>query len=113
MLLCHADDVATAARLGDALESLTIVGAMADRYELPVSIRCVEVLIAPLTHTVKPVTFWYHDRASARWLGEVMIALRGSEALAAQYPPAIPSWSRSVRCGSPSTGSTCSSRRHG
>ena len=84
------DDVATASRLGDALDGLTIVGAMADPHELPVSSRCVDVLITQLANTTKPVTFWYHDRASARFLNEVIIALRGSEALAMQYPPCYP-----------------------
>jgi len=43
-----------------------------------------------LRHTTKPVTFWYHDRASARYINEMMIALRGDEAGAAQFPVCYP-----------------------
>lgn len=83
-------DVATAARLGDALERLTIVGAMADPHELPGAARCVEVMATLLRHTTKPITFWYHDRASARYLNEIMIAVRGDDTRAAQYPLCYP-----------------------
>ena len=83
-------DVATAARLGDALEQLTIVGAMADPHELPVSSRCVEVMVTMLAQTTKPIHFWYHDRASAKYLNDVMIAVRGDEARAAKYPLCYP-----------------------
>jgi trimethylamine--corrinoid protein Co-methyltransferase len=83
-------DVATAARFGDALEHITLVGAMADPYELPVSWRCVEVLATLIRNTTKPVTFWYHDRASARFLNAIQEALRGDEARAAQYPLCYP-----------------------
>lgn len=84
------DDVATAARFGDALESLTIVGAMADPHEVPVSWRCVAVMAALLRQTTRPITFWFHDRASARYLNEIILALRGSEAAAEAYPPCYP-----------------------
>ncbi len=83
-------DVAAAARLGDALDYLTMVGAMADPQEIPVARRCVEVFATLLRETTKPVTFWYHDRASARWLNELMIAIRGSAEEAARYPLAYP-----------------------
>jgi len=84
------EDVATASRLGDALPHLTVVGAMSDPHELPASFRCVEVAATQLRHTTKPITFWYHDRASAAYLNELFIALRGSEEAAAKYPPAYP-----------------------
>lgn len=79
-------DAATAARFGDAMDQINIVGAMADPHDVPVGLRNVEVAAAMVRNTTKPVTFWYHDRASARWLNEVMIAVRGSEAEAARYP---------------------------
>lgn len=84
------EDVATAARLGDALNGLTIVGAMADPHELPSAWRCVEVLSTLLRGTTKPVMFWFHDRASARYLVEAMVALRGSEAEAKRLPLCYP-----------------------
>ncbi len=84
------EDVATAARFADALEHLNIPGAMSDPHELPVAYRCVEVAATMLRNTTKPITFWMHDRASAKWLVELMIALRGSEKAAAQYPAFYP-----------------------
>ena len=79
-------DVATAARFGDALDGITVVGAMADPQELPVAVRAIEVVAAMLKHTTKPIHFWYHDRASARYISEMMIAVRGDEARAAARP---------------------------
>ncbi len=84
------DDVVRAARLGDALPDLTIVGAMADPHELPVSYRCVEVAAALLRNTTKPIGLWYHDRASARFLNELFVALAGSEEEATAYPVTYP-----------------------
>ena len=83
-------DVVTAARLGDALDGITIVGAMADPHDLPADWRCVAVFAALLKNTTKPVTFWYHNRASARFINEIMITLRGDEAGAAQFPVCYP-----------------------
>ncbi len=84
------NDVATAARLGDALEGITVTGAMADPHEVPVGWRCVEVFATLLKNTTKPVTFWYHDRASARFINEILIALRGDAARAAEFPACYP-----------------------
>jgi trimethylamine--corrinoid protein Co-methyltransferase len=84
------DDVVTASRLGDALPSLTVVGAMADPHDVPVGYRCVQVMATMLRHTTKPLTFWYHDRASAHYLNEIMIAVRGDEARAAASPLCYP-----------------------
>jgi len=87
---CTLHDVATATRFADALDNITIPGAMADPQDLPVSIRCVEVLAAQIRNTTKPVTFWFHDRASARFIVEMLIALRGTAALAEQFPLCYP-----------------------
>lgn len=83
-------DVATAARFGDALSHINIPGAMADPHETPVSYRCVEVCATMLRNTTKPITFWYHDRNSAKYINEILIALRGSEKAAAEYPLCYP-----------------------
>ncbi len=83
-------DVGTAARFCDGLDCINMAGAMADPHDLPVSVRCIAVLIEMLRATTKPVTFWYHDRASARYLNEILIALRGNEQRAAQYPVCYP-----------------------
>jgi len=80
-------DVATAARFCEALEHINVVGAMADPDDVPAAVRCVEVLAQQLRHTTKPVHFWLHDRASARYLVELLIALRGGEDAAVAKPP--------------------------
>ncbi len=61
-------DVADAARVGDALPNITIVGAMADPEDVPIARRCVEVAATTLQNTEKPITFWFYDRASAAYL---------------------------------------------
>ena len=83
-------DVATAARFADALEHINIAGAMSDPHEIPPAVRCVEVLAELVRHTTKPVHFWYHDRASARYVNEILVALRGDETAAARYPLCYP-----------------------
>ena len=65
-------DVAAAARFGDALDGINVVGAMADPHELPVESRCVDVVASMIRNTTKPITFWYHDRASAHFINEMM-----------------------------------------
>lgn len=84
------EDVATAARLGDALPRITLVGAMADPQEIPASWRCVAIAAEQFRNTTKPVHFFFHDRASARFVLEVMAAVAGGEEELAQYPSAYP-----------------------
>jgi len=83
-------DVATAARLGDALSQINVVGAMSDPSDLPVGSRCVEVMATMLRNTAKPVHFWFHDRASARFINEMMIAVRGDQKRASKQPLCYP-----------------------
>lgn len=83
-------DVATAARFADALERINLPGAMADPHEIPVSYRCVAVMATMIRNTTKPIHFWFHDRASAKYLNEIMVALRGSEEKAREYPICYP-----------------------
>jgi trimethylamine--corrinoid protein Co-methyltransferase len=87
---CTLEDVATAARFGDALPWIHIVGAMSDPHEIPVAWRCVAVMAELLRNTTKPITFWYHDRASAAFLTEMMVAVRGSEEAAREQPLCYP-----------------------
>lgn len=84
------EDVVVATRLADGLPMINVVGAMADPAELPVSHRCVAVAATQLKHTTKPIHFWFYDRASARYVRELFVALRGTEAEAARYPVAYP-----------------------
>lgn len=84
------DDVATAARFCDALECINFVGAMADPQDIPIAWRNVAQLAAMIKNTTKPVMFWYHDRASARFVNEILVAVRGSEEKAAEHPLCYP-----------------------
>ena len=84
------DDVATAARVCDGLSNINITGAMADPHETDVAYRCVEVCSTLLQNTTKPLTFWFHDRASAKYINEIVIALRGSEKAATENPLCYP-----------------------
>ncbi len=84
------DDAATAARFADALEEINLVGAMSDPHEIPIETRCVEVLAALIKNTTKPVTLWFHDRKSAGFIVEMLVALRGDKKSAGQYPLCYP-----------------------
>jgi len=80
------NDVITAARFADALDQITISGAMADPHELPVEWRCVKVACEMIKNTTKPITFWFYDRASTKYLVDLIISLRGDEKKAQDYP---------------------------
>ena len=84
------DDVAAAARCCDALDHINITGAMSDPHEVAASWRCVAVAAAMIRNTTKPITFWYHDRKSAAYVNEMLVALRGDEERAAAYPLCCP-----------------------
>ena len=84
------EDVATATRLADGLTHINLVGAMADPHEIPVGYRCAAVAATQLRNTTKPIHFWFHDRESARYVLEVMTAVRGSEDEAERFPLAYP-----------------------
>lgn len=83
-------EVATAARFADALEWINIAGAMADPQEIPLEVRCIEVTAELIKNTTKPIHHWFHDRASAKFIVDMIIALRGSEKLAEDYPICYP-----------------------
>ena len=80
------EDVAIAAQFAESLETINLVGAMADPQDVPVQVRSIEVLAAQIKNTTKPVHFWFHDRRSARFVVELLIALRGDAERAEQYP---------------------------
>ncbi|MHC4561889.1 MAG: trimethylamine methyltransferase family protein [Planctomycetota bacterium] len=83
-------DVATATRFGDALDEINMPGAMTDPQDIPVAYRCVATMAEMLRNTTKPITFWLHDRGSARFLVDMLIALRGSEQAAQAKPVFYP-----------------------
>jgi trimethylamine--corrinoid protein Co-methyltransferase len=84
------DDIRAAARLGDALPWITIPGAMADPHELPPEYRCVVVAAELLKNATKPIMFWFHDRASARFVLDLLAIVAGGTDDAARYPLAFP-----------------------
>jgi trimethylamine--corrinoid protein Co-methyltransferase len=83
-------DVAVASRVGDALEHINLVGGMTDPSDVPAPVRCVEVMAQMLKNTTKPIHFWFHDRASAKYLVDMTIALRGDERRARELPVCYP-----------------------
>jgi len=83
-------DVAAATRLADALAEINIPGAMADPHEIPIAWRCIAVLAEMIRNTTKPAAFWFHDRASAAFIVEMLTALRGSAEKAAELPYTYP-----------------------
>jgi trimethylamine--corrinoid protein Co-methyltransferase len=59
---------------------------MADPHDVPPAWRCAAVVAQQLRHTTKPIHFWFHDRASARYVLEVFAAVAGGEREAARFP---------------------------
>jgi len=87
---CTLEDVSTAARLGEALPEINIVGAMADPQELEPACRCVAVCAELIRNTTRPFLFWFHDRASARLIGEMLAAVRGGRQALIERPFTYP-----------------------
>ncbi len=80
------DDVRAACLLGEGLPRLTVVGAMTDPHDVPRPVQDVFVAGELLKHATKPVTFWFNTRASARFIGEMLVALAGSVEEVARRP---------------------------
>jgi trimethylamine:corrinoid methyltransferase-like protein len=83
-------DVATAARFVDGLPHINIAGAMSDPQDVPPECRCVFAAAELLKNTTKPITFWFHDRASARFVMDLFSVVAGSEEEAIARPFAYP-----------------------
>jgi trimethylamine---corrinoid protein Co-methyltransferase len=79
-------DVATAAQFCEGLKCIGLVGAMADPPDIPGGYRPVEVMAALIRNTTKPILFWFNNRGAAKYVVEMLIALRGDEQRAAQFP---------------------------
>ena len=84
------NDVRTAARFADALEQITIPGAMADPHEIPVEWRAVTVASEIIKNTTKPIIFWFYDRSSTKYIVDLLVALRGDEKKAQECPMFYP-----------------------
>jgi len=83
-------DVEVATKYADALEQITIAGAMADPLEIPLKWRCVSIALEMIKNTKKPIAFWFHDKTSASYINELVVALRGSKKNAQKYPLCYP-----------------------
>jgi trimethylamine--corrinoid protein Co-methyltransferase len=83
-------DAATAARLGDALPDLTIVGAMCDPHELSPEYGGVAAMAEMVRNSSKPLGLWFHNKTVSRFMVELMIAVAGSEKEAERYPLSYP-----------------------
>jgi trimethylamine--corrinoid protein Co-methyltransferase len=68
------------------LKYIGLVGAMADPPEIPGSYRPIEVMATLIKNTTKPILFWFNNRSAAKYVIEMLIALRGDEEKAAQFP---------------------------
>ncbi len=79
-------DVIMAAKFGEILSQITIPGAMADPQEIPIQWRAIEVANIMIQYTEKPITFWFFDRLSTKFLMDFLITLRGDEEKARKYP---------------------------
>jgi trimethylamine--corrinoid protein Co-methyltransferase len=80
------NDVAIANRFCDAIDLINICGAMTDPQEIPIEYRVVEVVYQQIKNTTKPIAFWFNDRASAKYVIDMLIALRGSVEKAIEMP---------------------------
>ena len=80
------NDVETATRFADVLNQINIPGAMSDPMEVPLEWRSLSVALTMIKNTTKPITFWYYDRTSAKFLNELLIILRGDKESAEKYP---------------------------
>ncbi len=80
------NDVKEAVRFADALDQITIPGTMSDPLEVPIEWRCLQVAFEMVSHTDKPIYFWFNDRNSAKQLIDFLVTLRGDEKSAQKYP---------------------------
>ena len=80
------NDVETATKFADVLNQINIPGAMSDPMEIPLEWRALSVALTMIKNTTKPITFWYYDRNSAKFLNEMLIILRGDKESAEKFP---------------------------
>jgi trimethylamine--corrinoid protein Co-methyltransferase len=72
-------DAVHAARVGDALPNITIVGAMTAPVNVPDPIRDVVLTAELVKHTVKPTRAWPVSRRSSRYVLEIYALLAGGK----------------------------------
>jgi len=79
-------DTHDAIRLGDALENVTIVGAMAQPETISEKYRDVALTAELVKRTGKPTRCWVRNGASARYILEIYRTISGGEAALRSHP---------------------------
>jgi len=79
-------DAKQAARVGDALSNITIVGAMTAPVDVPDPIRDVVLTAELVKHTTKPTRAWPVSRRSSRYVLEIYALLAGGKEAMRQTP---------------------------
>jgi trimethylamine--corrinoid protein Co-methyltransferase len=79
-------DVRNAIRLGDALENITIVGALAQPEEVSEKYRDVVLTAELVKGTTKPTRCWVRDGRTARYVLDIYRAAAGGEATLRERP---------------------------
>lgn len=81
-------DARDAIRLGDALDNITIVGAMAQPEGLSDAYRQVLLTAELVKGTIKPTRTWVCNRQTARYILEIYRTVAGGEAALRKHPMA-------------------------
>ncbi|UCB45645.1 MAG: trimethylamine methyltransferase family protein [Spirochaetota bacterium] len=84
------EDIGAAARLGDALPRLNIVGAMSDAHEIPIDYRYVVIFAELFKHTTKPIMNFFHNRPTTRFILDLFTIIAGTKEEAIKYPFTFP-----------------------
>lgn len=79
-------DASTAARLGDALPNLDIVGAMSDANDVPESTRYLFIAAELLKNTTKPIMFFFNNRSTSRYIMKLFELFAGGRKEVVKYP---------------------------
>ncbi len=79
-------DARDAIKVGDALENISIVGAMTAPVDIPTPVRDVVLTAELVKGTIKPTRCWPVSRASSRFVLEIYKVLAGGEAALRQRP---------------------------
>ncbi len=80
------EDLGIAIKVGDALNNVSIVGAMARPKEIPMKVRDIKIYAEMVKGTKKPCFTWIHDKASAKYIIEIFKVVAGGEKELSQKP---------------------------
>jgi trimethylamine--corrinoid protein Co-methyltransferase len=80
------DDVRIAARIGDELPRLDVVGAMSDANDIPPEYRYLYIAAELLKNTTKPILFFFNNRSTAEYITRLFTIVAGNEEDIINYP---------------------------